>query len=57
VAIHVPGAAPLPPELVQRYDSVSPGPLYAVAEWLDARAGLYGVTRDQLRGGAVGFDQ
>lgn len=33
-----------PSELRRRYDRVDRGALYAVAEWLTARAGLYGVT-------------
>lgn len=37
--------SPLPPELALPYDGVTTGALYAVAEWLESRAGLYGWTR------------
>lgn len=38
---------PVPPELARPGDGVGAGALYAVADWLEARAGLYGWQRPQ----------
>lgn len=46
---------PLPPELRRQVDRVGAGSLYAVAEWLDARAGLFGADARQVD--VVGFDR
>lgn len=41
-AVAVAAGEPVPAELARPFDRVGTGALYAVASWLDARAGLFG---------------